>query len=98
MSNNILENLIWLIFGLIYLITVKYEDTVVFLDVGQGDSILIQEGNIQVLVDGGPDSSVLYELQKYIPMYDREIEYVVLTHPHDDHLVGLLKVLERYEV
>ena len=64
MSNNILENLIWLIFGLIYLITVKYEDTVVFLDVGQGDSILIQEGNIQVLVDGGPDSSVLYELQK----------------------------------
>lgn len=98
MSNSLFENLIWLILGIIYLITVRYEDTVVFLDVGQGDSILIQEGNIQVLVDGGPDSSVLYELQKYIPIYDRKIEYVVLTHPHNDHLVGLLYVLERYEV
>ena len=98
MSNSILENLVWLILGVIYLITVRYENTVVFLDVGQGDSILIQEGNIQVLVDGGPDSSILYELQKYIPIYDRKIEYVVLTHPHNDHLVGLLYVLERYEV
>ena len=98
MSNSILENLVWLILGVIYLITVRYENTVVFLDVGQGDSILIQEGNIQVLVDGGPDSSILYELQKYIPIYDRKIEYVVLTHPHNDHLVGLLYVLERYEL
>lgn len=98
MSNTLLENLIWLVIGVIYLITVKYDNTVVFLDVGQGDAILIQNDDVQLLVDGGPDSSILYELQKYIPIYDREIEYVVLTHPHDDHLVGLLYVLERYSV
>lgn len=93
-----LDTLIWLMLGIVYLITVSYEDIVVFLDVGQGDATLIQEGNIQLLVDGGPDSSILYELAKYIPMYDRKIEYVVLTHPHDDHLVGLLDVLSSYEV
>lgn len=92
------QNIFWILLGIIYLLTVKHQDTVVFLDVGQGDSILIQEGNIQVLIDGGPDNSILYQLQKYIPIYDRKIEYVVLTHPHDDHIVGLLKVLERYEV
>ncbi len=92
------QNIFWILLGIIYLLTVKHQDTVVFLDVGQGDAILIQEGSVQVLIDGGPDDSVLYQLPKYIPIYDRKIEYVVLTHPHDDHIVGLLKVLERYEV
>ena len=98
MSSKILSSLIWLVIGIVYLITVKHEDKVVFLDVGQGDAILIQNDNLQMLVDGGPDSSILYQLPKYIPLYDREIEYIVLTHPHNDHLVGLLSVLERYDV
>lgn len=92
------QNIFWILLGIIYLLTVKHQDTVVFLDVGQGDAILIQEGSVQVLIDGGPDDSVLYQLPKYIPINDRKIEYLVLTHPHDDHIVGLLKVLERYEV
>ncbi len=98
MSSKIVENIVWVILGILYLLTFRYEDSVVFLDVGQGDATLIQKGNVQMLVDGGPDDSVLYQLQKYMPMYDRRIEYVLLTHPHDDHLMGLLRVLERYEV
>ncbi len=98
MNRNVITSIVWLIVGLIYLFTVKHEDTVVFLDVGQGDAILIQNDNIQMLIDGGPDGSILYELPKYIPLYDRTIEYIVLTHPHNDHLVGLLSVLERYQV
>ena len=98
MNRTVLTSLIWIVIGVMYLITVKYDDMVVFLDVGQGDAILIQNDNVQLLVDGGPDSKILYQLPKYIPIYDREIEYVVLTHPHDDHLVGLLSVLERYTV
>lgn len=74
------------------------DPVVVFLDVGQGDAILIQEDSFQVLVDGGPDDTVLYELAKYMPAYDRNIEIVVLTHAHDDHLKGLLMVLENYNV
>lgn len=98
MNGKVLSSLIWLIIGVVYLITVKYEDKVVFLDVGQGDATLIQNDKLQILIDGGPDSSILYQLPKYVPIYDRKIEYVVLTHPHNDHLVGLLSVLERYDV
>ena len=70
-----------------------------FLDVGQGDAILIQKGNTQVLVDGGPGGQSLnLALSGKMPFLDRTIELVVLTHPHDDHLTGLVEVLERYEV
>lgn len=98
MNSKVVENLIWIFISVIYLFVSRAEDQVVFLDVGQGDAIFIQNGSTQVLIDGGPDSAVLYELQKYMPIYDRNIEYVVLTHPHDDHLLGLLKILDRYSV
>lgn len=69
-----------------------------FLDVGQGDAILIQKGEIQILIDGGPDDSVLSQIGKTMPLKDRKIEHIVLTHPHADHVVGLNLILDRYEV
>jgi len=70
-----------------------------FLDVGQGDAILIQKGSQQVLVDGGPSPQLLtLELGGKMPFWDRTIELVVLTHPHADHLTGLVEVLKRYKV
>jgi len=70
-----------------------------FLDIGQGDAILIQKGNQQVLVDGGPSPQALaLELGDRMPFWDRTIELVVLTHPHADHLTGLVEVLQRYQV
>ncbi|MFH2063487.1 MAG: MBL fold metallo-hydrolase [bacterium] len=67
-------------------------------DVGQGDSSLMQCGRTQALIDGGPDRTVLARLGRSMPFTDTTIEYVFLTHPHDDHLFGLFAVLERYEV
>ena len=70
-----------------------------FLDVGQGDAIFIETPNgNQVLVDGGPDNSVLQKLGETMPFYDKDIGLVVLTHSDADHLTGLIGVLERYEV
>lgn len=70
-----------------------------FLDVGQGDSIFIQAQNgNQVLVDGGPNKSVLNQLSKVIPFYDRSIDVLILSHGHSDHLDGLVEVLKRYKV
>ncbi len=70
-----------------------------FLDVGQGDAILIQKGNQQVLVDGGPSpQAITLELGDKMPFWDRTIELVVLTHPHSDHITGLAEVLQRYQV
>lgn len=70
-----------------------------FLDVGQGDAIFIQAPNgNQILIDGGPDSKVLQELGRIMPFNDHSIDMLVLTHPHADHLRGLIEVLNNYEV
>ena len=70
-----------------------------FFDVGQGDAIYIRTPAKQdILIDGGPDSSVLAKLGQTMPFYDRKIELMILTHPHADHMEGLVDVLERYEV
>jgi competence protein ComEC len=74
------------------------EDKVVFLDVGQGDSILLQDGAQQALIDGGPGTQVLQRLGEEMPRFDRTIEVVIITHPQRDHLEGLLHVLDRYHV
>jgi competence protein ComEC len=73
---------------------------VVFLDVGQGDAIFIETpGGVQMLVDGGPEGSVLLsELGRQMPFWDRSLDLVVLTHPDADHLSGLVPALERYGV
>jgi len=70
-----------------------------FLDVGQGDAILIQQGNQQVLVDGGPSpQAISLGLSQKMPFWDRTIDLVILTHPSADHATGLVEVLNRYQV
>ncbi len=70
-----------------------------FLDVGQGDATLIKTPYGQnILIDGGPDSKVLEALADNLPWFDREIDLVILTHQHEDHLAGLLEVFRRYDV
>jgi competence protein ComEC len=73
--------------------------TVSFLNIGQGDSIFIDApSGRQVLIDGGPDSSVLRALGAVMPWYDRSIDIVIPTHPDKDHIAGLIDVLQRYDV
>jgi len=50
------------------------------------------------LIYGGPDKTVLYKLNKYLPIYNRNIELLILSHPHSDHITGLIEVLKRYKV
>ncbi len=70
------------------------------LDVGQGDAILVESASgPRMLVDGGPDPSrLMLLLDERIPPWDRRIDIVVLTHPHEDHVAGLVRVLQRYDV
>ena len=70
-----------------------------FLDVGQGDAILITgPTGIQMLVDGGRDRSVLRKLPEVMGPLDRSIDIVFETHPDADHIGGLSDVFERYRV
>jgi competence protein ComEC len=72
---------------------------VYFFDIGQGDSIFIDSpSHGRVLIDGGPNRSVLSELGKILPFYDKRIDFVIETHPDKDHIGGLPEVLNRYNV
>lgn len=69
------------------------------LDIGQGDSILIRSpANEYILVDGGPSTKVFKELSDVMPYYERTIDVLILSHPHADHIDGLIEVLKRYKV
>ena len=72
---------------------------IIFLDVGQGDAILIEQGSKQILIDGGPSGQVLLDkLGKYVPFWDRNIEMIIATHPDADHITGLADVMQNYKV
>jgi competence protein ComEC len=95
--------LLLVILGLIVFLITSFSQkkslSVIFLDVGQGDAILISQGNKQILIDGGKDPKIILEkLGKYIPFWDREIETIVATHPDQDHIGGLIRVIENYKV
>ena len=70
----------------------------IFCKVGQGDATLISYRQTQILVDGGPDNSVLDCLAKNMPFWDRNLEMIVLTHPEADHFTGLIEVASRYQI
>ncbi|MFC1870177.1 DNA internalization-related competence protein ComEC/Rec2 [Chloroflexota bacterium] len=71
-----------------------------FLNVGEGDAILIQTPAHQdILVDGGPSPQAIgLELGQKMPFWDRTIDLLVLTHPHADHVTGLVEAVRRYKV
>jgi beta-lactamase superfamily II metal-dependent hydrolase len=70
--------------------------TVHFIDVGQGDAILMESAGATFLIDGGKASAnVENDLQAYGV---DEIDLMVATHPHEDHYGGLIDVLGLFDV
>lgn len=68
------------------------------LDVGQGDSILIQNNGENLLIDGGKRSTSDKVVGYLENQGVEEINYVIGTHPHEDHIGGLIKVLDNFDV
>ncbi len=72
---------------------------VVFLDVGQGDSIYIEAPNgKQMLLDAGSNSAILSKLSKVMPFGDKSIDVVIITNPDTDHMGGVVDILQNYKV
>lgn len=69
------------------------------LDIGQGDALLLRtESGENILIDGGPGTTVLEELGEVLSPFDRRLDLVILTHPHEDHVAGLVPILQRFDV
>lgn len=73
--------------------------TVAFLDVGQGDAIFVRSPTgVELLIDAGPDASVLRELPLLMELTDRSLDAVLLTHEDKDHVGGMPDIFKRYDV
>ncbi len=88
-----------LIFGWQLFHYAAHPNTLITLDVGQGLSVLYTDpSGWQLLYDGGPGGVVGSALGTALPIWDRTIDVIALSHPHADHSAGLVTVLDRYTV
>jgi competence protein ComEC len=69
-----------------------------FLSVGQGDSHLVVTKHARILIDTGPGVRASQEIDRLMPMGDRVIDIVMISHPNVDHFYGLLEIIKRYQV
>jgi competence protein ComEC len=72
---------------------------VVFFNIGEGNSTLIETPHrSQILIDGGPSSRIISLLGSELPFYDHHLDAIVVTHYDSDHFYGIVEVLKRYQV
>ncbi|HKP53075.1 MAG TPA: MBL fold metallo-hydrolase [Chloroflexia bacterium] len=69
-------------------------------DVGQGDAIMLKTPRGHTaLIDGGPGATpLLNSVGSHLPFWQHDLDLLVLTHPHQDHLMGFAELVERYQV
>lgn len=67
-------------------------------DVGQGDAILLEYKQMQILIDTGPDESLLTCLNKELGFWDKKIDVLIITHFDDDHIGGFTALSKVYEI
>lgn len=91
--------ILWLGLFLLWVSDVQTRTEVVFLNVGEGDAILISQGTNQIVIDGGRNGKeLLGRLGRHVPFWDRQIETIIATHPDADHIGGFPSVFKSYRV
>lgn len=68
------------------------------IDVGQGDSLLIKKGEFELLIDAGPNEEGENVVKYLKGNFVKEIDLIIATHPHEDHIGGLDVVIDNFPV
>ncbi len=68
------------------------------LNVGQGEANLITYKNLNILIDAGPNYKTANLLDRFIPIYNRKLDLVFISHPNSDHYGGMSEILKRYQI
>lgn len=76
----------------------SYPLKISFIDVGQGDSILIQYKNKNILIDAGPDYSEKYLIKYLKGKKIKKLDSVIATHPHADHIGGMDGIIKTFKI
>lgn len=75
----------------------KFEIT--FIDVGQGDSILIKTpNNYYGIIDGGPSNNLVSKVENLLPENQNYIDFILITHPDKDHIHGFVELIKSYNI
>ncbi|MGO5074994.1 ComEC/Rec2 family competence protein [Clostridium sporogenes] len=69
-----------------------------YIDVGQGDSILVQTKDKNILIDSGTRKSSDNLINYFKKQHIKKLDYVIATHPHEDHIGGMPKVIDEFEI
>ncbi len=73
--------------------------TVAFLNIGQGSATFIESPTgVQVIIDGGPNKTLMREISSVLPWYDKHIDMLIVTNPDKDHYEGFIPILDRFTV
>lgn len=108
--SSVRANLRWYVLGMLVGISIvlwlvishenrKGKLSFVVLNVGQGDALFIESPTgRQVVVDGGPDNTLMREISNVMPWYDRHIDMIVVTNPDKDHYEGFIPLMNKYSV
>lgn len=72
---------------------------ITFFDIGQGDSSLIEmPTGEKILIDAGPSNIIVSKLQKHLSIFNRVIDFIVLTHPDSDHVAGFYFITPNFYI
>lgn len=69
-----------------------------FIDVGQGDAILVQVNDKNLLIDSGPKEKSTYFLNYLNSLNIEKLDYIIATHPHEDHIGNMYSVIKKYNI
>ncbi len=87
--------LLWVIF---FVLKKDFRPKIVFLDVGQGNGVLIQDKGVNVLIDSGNEPAAVRSLTRELGFFDRNLDVIIASHYDMDH-VGLIPYyLNNYRV
>lgn len=74
-------------------------DKISFLNIGQGDaSFITSKRGARIIVDCGPDSKIIDQLESKLGFWARRIDMIIITHGDKDHYGGCRDIIERYKV
>ena len=76
----------------------KNQMTIHYIDVGQGDCIWIQVNNKNLLIDSGPSSNRKSLLDYLENLNIKKLDYIIATHPHEDHIGNMDTIIRRYNI
>lgn len=72
--------------------------SVSFIDVGQADSVLIRNGNYNMLIDAGNNEDGEKLVNYFKSLGIEEFTYVFATHPHEDHIGGMDDIINNFKI